>query len=120
MRIDYDVDAVQRELVVALLRAAIEAERVLEARAAAALDGDAQNRDLVLLGHELLDLVRSCLSERDQGVGTLDRCHSAMVATCSVDEGRGLTGFLSSGVATNAGRPSTQTPPLTRLCNTRS
>src|SRR5213076_1299956 len=42
VRIDDDRDALARELVVALLRSAIEAERVLEAGAPAALDGDAQ------------------------------------------------------------------------------
>ena len=41
--IDDDADAVQLELVVALLGAAVEAERVLEAGAAAALHGDAEN-----------------------------------------------------------------------------
>src|SRR5213082_4050832 len=40
-RIDDDRDALARELVVALLRSAVESERVLEARAPAALDGDA-------------------------------------------------------------------------------
>src|SRR5213080_215134 len=40
-RIDDNGDALARELVVALLRSAVEAERVLEARAPAALDGDA-------------------------------------------------------------------------------
>src|SRR5262249_31210461 len=84
VRIDHDLDAMQVQLVVAFLRPAVESERVFEAGAAATLDGDAQNRDFVLLGHELLDLVRSSLGERDQGVGTLDRCHAAMVAMRSV------------------------------------
>src|SRR5438477_8283605 len=42
-RVDDDPHAVELELVVALLGAAVEAERVLEAAAAAALDGDAQD-----------------------------------------------------------------------------
>src|SRR5512138_2937211 len=42
-RIDNHVDAVHVQLVVALRRSAVEAERVLEAGAAAALNGDAQN-----------------------------------------------------------------------------
>src|SRR5205823_2605453 len=42
-RIDDDRHALARKLVVALLRAAVEAERVLEPGAAAALDGDAQD-----------------------------------------------------------------------------
>ena len=42
-RVDHDVDAVHVELVVALGRSPIEAERVLEAGAAAALNGDPQN-----------------------------------------------------------------------------
>ena len=43
---------------VALQGAAVEAERVLEARAAAALDGDAQHGSLAvrLLGQQLRDL----------------------------------------------------------------
>ena len=55
VRVDHDVDAVERELVVTFLRAAVEAERVLEARAAAALDGDAKNARLALrlLGQEV-------------------------------------------------------------------
>src|SRR5919204_5222598 len=54
-RVDDDRDAFADELVVALLRAAIEAERVLEAGAAAALNGDAEDRGLArgLLGHQV-------------------------------------------------------------------
>src|SRR5438046_9978251 len=57
-RVDHDGDAVALELVVALLRAAVEAERVLEARAATALDRDPQDRGLALglLGHQILAL----------------------------------------------------------------
>src|SRR5829696_495874 len=99
--VDDDIDTVQLELVVALLRAAVESERVLEAGATAALDGDAQNRDLLLLGHELLDLVRSRLGEGDQGVGALDRCHVSMVATRPARAQRAAASFVR------------------RLCNTR-
>src|SRR5215470_5577120 len=45
-RVDHDGHAVADELVVALLRPAVEPERVLEPRAAASLDGDAQDRGL--------------------------------------------------------------------------
>ena len=43
-RVDDDADAVHLDLVVAVLRAAVEAERVLEARAAAALNRDREGR----------------------------------------------------------------------------
>src|ERR1041385_1264463 len=42
--IDHDLDALAVELVVALLGAAVEAEAILEARAAAALDRDPKDR----------------------------------------------------------------------------
>ena len=62
-----DPDAVRLELVVALHRAAVETERVLEARAPAALDGDAENLGLAdrLLGHEIAHLRGRALGERD-------------------------------------------------------
>src|SRR5438128_6988524 len=44
-RVDHDRDAVRLELVVALLRAAVESEPVLEARAASALDRHAEHVD---------------------------------------------------------------------------
>ena len=46
------------ELVVALRRAAVEAEPVLEARATTALDRNAEDADVLLFGEELLDLGR--------------------------------------------------------------
>src|SRR4029450_373715 len=66
--IDDDPHALNVKLVVTLERALIEAERVLETRAAAALDGDAQHRRfaLGLLGHQLSDLGRGSLGERDE------------------------------------------------------
>src|SRR5919204_1585815 len=68
-RVDYDRHAVAVELVVAFLRAAVEAERVLEAGAAAALDGDPQDRGLAvrLLRHQTLDLRSRALRQRDEG-----------------------------------------------------
>src|SRR5205814_9071878 len=56
--IDDDGHALADELVVALLRAAVEAEPVLEAGAPAALDRDAEDGDVLLLRHQLLDLRR--------------------------------------------------------------
>src|SRR5262245_2353405 len=44
--IDDDPDTVHLDLVVTVLRAAVEAEGVLEARAPSALDGDAKHADL--------------------------------------------------------------------------
>src|SRR4029450_1033645 len=66
--IDDDPHALSIKLVIALERAPIEAERVLEPRAAAALDGDTQHRrfTLGLLGHQLSDLRRGPLGERDE------------------------------------------------------
>src|SRR6266516_6399203 len=57
-RVDDDRDAVADQLAVALLGAAVEAERVLETGAPAALDGDAQDLGLAfgLVGHQVLDL----------------------------------------------------------------
>src|SRR5919201_1768447 len=65
--------AVRLELVVALHRAAVEAQRVLEPRAAAALDGDAKDFGLAggLLGHQILDLRGRALGQRDEGNGAL-------------------------------------------------
>src|SRR5512133_1242021 len=80
-RVDYDVDAVHVELVVALGRPAVEAERVLEAGAAATLNGDPQNCRLALrlLGHQRADLGRRALGERDES-WLLDVCHGRIVA----------------------------------------
>jgi len=68
-RIDDDPDAVELELVVAGLRAAVEPECVLEAAAAAALDRDAQHLRLAggLLRHQRADLRRRTLRQRDEG-----------------------------------------------------
>src|ERR1041385_3023788 len=62
--IDHDLDA----LAVALVVAAGEAEAILEARAAAALDRDPQDRDVLFGRHELLDLGRSRFGERNDRV----------------------------------------------------
>src|SRR5207244_4416247 len=56
--IDDHRDAFALELVVALLGAAVEAEAVLEAGAAATLDSDAEHRHLGVLGHQVADLRR--------------------------------------------------------------
>ena len=68
-RVDDDLDAVELELVVALLGAAVEPERVLEPAATAALDRDAQHLGLArgLLRHDPGDLRRGALGERDEG-----------------------------------------------------
>src|ERR1700750_3103175 len=73
--IDDDCDALALELVVALLGAAVEAEAVLEAGAAAALDSDAEDRDVGLLGHQAADLRRRRGRARDQHVGALLELH---------------------------------------------
>ena len=69
---------------VALLGAAVEAERVLEARAAAALDGDAQDARLALglLGQQVADLHGRTLGERDDfdwALGDLHGSHRSNV-----------------------------------------
>src|SRR5436189_187176 len=66
--IDDDVDTFHVQLVVALLGAAVETERVLEARAPTALDGDPQDRGLAvgLLGHQVPDLRRCALGQSDE------------------------------------------------------
>src|SRR6266550_690458 len=65
--VDDDPDTVRLDLVVPVLRAAVEAELVLEARAAPTLDCDPKNGDfgLRLVGHELLDLAGCVLSDGD-------------------------------------------------------
>src|SRR4026208_895454 len=57
-RVDDDANAVHLDLVVAVLRPAVETEGVLVSRAAAALNRDSEHRDLALglLGHESADL----------------------------------------------------------------
>ncbi len=82
VRVDDDADAVQLELVVALLGAAVEAERVLEAGAPAALDGDAQNGGVALglVGLELADLDGRALGQADDASGLFDGCHKRIVA----------------------------------------
>ncbi len=84
-RVDDDGDPVGLELVVALLRTLVEAERVLEARATAALDGDAEHAGLAfgLLGQEALDLRRRALGEHDQLVGALGDLHGGIVPAAS-------------------------------------
>src|SRR5262249_41900070 len=84
-RVDDDRDPVRLDLAVALLGAAVEAERVLEAGAAAALDGETQDLGLArgLLGLELLDLGRRALGEgHDPGV-LLGGRHGFIVAASS-------------------------------------
>ena len=73
------------ELVVALLQAAVEAERVLEAGAAATLHGNAKDVRLALWLQqlELLDLRRRRLRQGDEGLCTLDGGHGRMVAAAS-------------------------------------
>jgi hypothetical protein len=68
--------------VIALLRATVEAERVLETRAAASLDGDPQNLCVAprLVGLELLDLRGRALGERDDGGGLFEGGHGPIVA----------------------------------------
>src|SRR5581483_5555190 len=77
-RVDDDGDPVRIELVVALLGPRVEPERVLEARAAAALDGDPQDGrvGVRLVAHQLPDLGRRGLGQRDDGVRTLDDLHA--------------------------------------------
>ena len=53
-----------RELDVALLRPAVEAEAVLEAGAPAPLDRDAEDAHVLLLREQLLDLRRRARGER--------------------------------------------------------
>ena len=85
---EYDnADAVARDLVVTLLRAAVEAERVLEPGAAAALHREAQHLGLSgrLLRHERADLHRRLRGEGDDGGlellgGSLDGGHELSVA----------------------------------------
>ena len=80
--VDDHPDAEGLELVVALLGAAVEAERVLEARAPAALDGDAQHPGVAvrLVGLELLDLVGRALGERNDGGRLFEGGHGPIVA----------------------------------------
>src|SRR5207249_4696062 len=59
--VDDDLDAVHLELVIALGGATVEAEAVLEARTAAALDRDTEHADVLLLREELLAPGRSRL-----------------------------------------------------------
>src|SRR5712692_4137067 len=68
-RIDDHLHAVCLELDVALDRSTVEAEPVLEPRAAASLDGNAEDADVRLLGHQLLDLLRRRRRDRQQGSG---------------------------------------------------
>ena len=66
--------------------AGVEAEPVLEAGAAAALNCDAQDRALALriLGHQLADLVRGVRGQGNESVGALDDLHRMMVAGAKV------------------------------------
>src|SRR5438105_9032741 len=77
-RIDDDADAVELRLAVSFGSAAVEAERVLEAAAAAAADRDAQHLGLAgrLLRHQRLHLAGCALGERQRcGLAGLDSCH---------------------------------------------
>ena len=69
-RVDDDADAVHLHLVVPVLRATVEAERVLKARAASALHGDSKDADIAfrLLRHQLLDLGGGVLGNGDHSV----------------------------------------------------
>src|SRR6185437_5155613 len=70
-----DLDALALELVIPLLGAAVEAEPVLEAGAATALDRDSQHRDVLLRGHEAADLHRRRRRQRDDALGALPNIH---------------------------------------------
>src|SRR4051812_11619444 len=99
-RVDDDADAVALDLVVALLRAAVEAERVLEAGAAAALYREAQHLGLAgrLLGLEVPDLVGSALGERDEsGLGALGDLHGSHRS--NVVRGRPRPRLCNDGIA---------------------
>ena len=67
------------ELEVALRSATVEAEAVLEARASAALDGDAQHADVLLLREQLLDLDRRGLGHGHQRQDSLLDLHPAQI-----------------------------------------
>src|SRR5215203_841644 len=75
-RVDDDGDPERVDPMVAFLLAGVEAERVLEAQATAALNRDAEHFRLAggLLGHQLADLRRGALGEADQGF-LFDRRH---------------------------------------------
>src|SRR6266550_6238133 len=84
-RIDDHLDAVHLELEVAVGGAAVEAEPVLETRAAAALNGDAQDADVLLLGDQLLDLDSRSLGDGHQGQDSFLELHrDLIVATWAV------------------------------------
>src|SRR2546423_7569245 len=94
--IDDDGDALALERVVALLGAAVEAEAVLEARAATALDRAAQHRDVLLRGHQVADLRRRRRRQRDDALGALPDLHSRRIVATS------LPGTRSRGGAAGA------------------
>src|SRR5215208_258062 len=81
-RVDDHGDAVALELAVAFLGATIEPKRVLEPRAATALNGDPQDRGLALglLGHQIPDLRRRALGQRHEGQRSLGDLHAPIVA----------------------------------------
>src|SRR5207244_12772022 len=76
--------AAHGQLVLALPAPPVQAERVREARAAAALDGDPQDRCLAfgLVGHQVADLGRCALGQSDES-RLLNRCHGPIVAASS-------------------------------------
>src|SRR5438552_13082575 len=81
--IDDDLHALALELMVALLGAAVEAEAILETGAPAALDGDAEHRDVLLGGHQIADLDRRGRCQRDDALGALLDLHAHRIgATC--------------------------------------
>src|SRR5437016_837648 len=81
--IDDDPYALALELVVALLGAAVEAEAVLETGAPAALDGDAEHRDVLLGGHQVTDLDCRGRRQGDDALGALLDLHPhRILATC--------------------------------------
>src|SRR6478609_2628728 len=73
--VDDDGDALALERVVALLGTAVEAEAVLESRAPAALDRDAQHRHVLLRRHQVADLHRRRWRQRDDALGALLDLH---------------------------------------------
>ncbi len=93
-RVDDDLDAVELQLVVARLGGPIEAERVLEATATAALDRDPEHLGLTgrLLRHQGADLVGGTRGEGDDGgLGLLDSGHAK-----SVPEGVSIGHFVTA------------------------
>src|SRR6185312_2191152 len=78
-RIHDDLDAVHLELEVAFGCTTVETEPVLEPRTTAALNGDAEDVDVFLLRHQLLDLGGRRLGDRHQRDHSLLKFHRALI-----------------------------------------